>query len=295
MKFFRRIRPSTVFPFVLGVFSGTLISVYLFLSVRSMNELEAYPPGVAVEGRGEKSDIRLPDRLARDQERESQKIATPGSAKKVTFHRRKLVSYNVLTRSSMASDSRGMAVHKTWAGATSVKKHVNFYLSPGSKLEDNVLSSLKKKMQITRLLGSKEDETIHGRSHQGVFELWKDICERRLNKYLWFVRLKNTVYVQAEKLEKLLTSLNSSKPILLGHSVSPVDDRRIELGLRAGESYCYEGGYAVSWRALELICPHLSACKERAKTENEDMEMARCIREQVGVNCTASAKVICMH
>jgi chondroitin sulfate synthase len=284
MKYVTRVRPATVFPFVLGVFSGTLITVFLFLSVRSIEELEAEPPGVeAREGRAN-AHSKL---SAHDHERESQALGTlTNIRKKVVFHRRKAVLYNVLTH-SMQAESRGIAIHKTWASETKFKNHVNFYLLSPTQTEEGIL---KKKVHITPL-AMKEGDTTYGDNYQGIFELWRDVCERKLNDYHWFVKLKDTVYLQADKLEKLLTSLNSSEPILVGRSVTPADYERNELGLRVGESYCFEGGYAVSWRALDLVCPHLSACKEGAKSENEDVEMARCIRKYTGVNCTASTEV----
>lgn len=255
--------------------------MFLFLSVRSIEELEAEPPGVeAREGINSKLS-------ARDRERESQALGTRSDGKKVVFHRRKSVSYNVLTQSM---ENRGLAIHKTWARGARLKNHINFYISSPVQMGEDVLSSLRKKMQITPL-GTKEDDKLYGDNHQGIFELWKDVCERKLNDYHWFVRLKDTIYLQTEKLENLLTSLNSSKPILVGRSVTPVGYERAELGLRVGESYCFEGGYAMSWKALELVCPHLSVCKEGAKSENEDVEMARCIRVHAGINCTTSTEV----
>ena len=284
MKYVTRVRPATVFPFVLGVFSGTLITVFLFLSVRSIEELEAEPPGVeAREGRA-RANSKL---LARDHERESQALGTLDNArKKIVFHRRKAVSYNVLTQ-SMEAESRGIAIHKTWASETKLKNHINFYSLSPLQTEEGML---KKKLHITPLV-MKEGDTIYGDNYQGIFDLWRDICERKLNDYHWFVRLRDTVYLHAEKLEKLLTSLNSSEPILIGRSVTPAGFERNSLGLQAGESYCFEGGYAVSWKALDLVCPHLLACKEGAKSENEDIEVARCIRSYAGVNCTASTEV----
>ena len=286
MKYVTRVRPATVFPFVLGVFSGTLITVFLFLSVRSIEELEAEPPGV--EAREGRTRANTNTKLSvRDHERDSQALGTLDSTrKKIVFHRRKAVSYNVLTQ-SMQGDSRGIAIHKTWASETKLKNHVNFYLLSPVQTEEGML---KKKLHITPLV-MKEGDAIYSDNYQGIFDLWRDICERKLNDYHWFVRLKDTVYLKADKLEKLLASLNSSEPILVGRSVTPAGYERNSLGLRAGESYCFEGGYALSWKALDLVCPHLSACKEGAKSENEDVEMARCIRSYAGINCTASTEV----
>ena len=270
-----------MFPFVLGVFSGTLITVFLFLSVRSIDDLEADPPGM--EARDGKININS-DLSARDHDSTSQVLGE----KKVVFHPRKAVSYNVLTQSMV---SRGLAIHKTWAGGAKLKNHISFYTLTSVQSEDGILTALKKKMQITHL-GTKEDtKTINVDGYQGIFELWKDICERKCDDYHWFVTVKDTVYLQTDKLEKLLTSLNSSQPIFIGRSVTPIGYKSDELGLRAGESYCFEGGYALSWQTLELVCPHLSACQEEAKSENEDVEIARCIRQHAGINCTASLEV----
>ena len=50
-------------------------------------------------------------------------------------------------------------------------------------------------------------------------------------------------------------------------------------------------GYAISWKTLELLCPVLPTCQEKARSENEDVEVARCIRIYAGINCTTAHEV----
>lgn len=281
MRHVRRVRLATAFPFVLGVFSGTLITAFLFLAVRSIDDLEGngpHVPGMEAVNEQTKGLSEFENEL---------RPPHPGQStgeRKVSFLPRRIASFNVLISKL---ETRGLAVEKTWASAAKTKERVEFYLLPSPKPEEETISALKKRIQVN-FLGTKD---IYGNDYQGVFDLWRDICQRKLNKYHWFVQLKDSVYVQANKLESLLSSLNSSKPIFIGRSVMPVGYVRDELGLREGESYCFEGGYAVSWKTLEMVCPFLSACQDGSKSENEDVEMARCIREHAGINCTANSQV----
>ncbi|CAI8030528.1 Chondroitin sulfate synthase 3 [Geodia barretti] len=73
-----------------------------------------------------------------------------------------------------------------------------------------------------------------------------------------------------------------------GHLVLPEGRDREELGLREGEGYCMEMGYVLSSGALGSVCPHLEQCWENARSENEDVEVARCVRLATGINCTSS-------
>lgn len=277
MRHVRRVRLATAFPFVLGVFSGTLITAFLFLAVRSIDDLEGDGsplPGLDEETKAlsaRENELQPPERT---------------DERRLSFLPRRILSFNIL----ISSDTRGLTVEKTWANVAKTKEHAEFYLLPSPQLDKETVAAMKKRVQVTSL-GTKANDVIYGNNYQGVFDLWRDVCERKLDKYHWFVQLKDNVYVQAEKLERLVSYLNSSKPILIGHSVTPVGYARDELGLREGESYCFEGGYAVSWKTLEMVCPFLSVCQDGSKSEAEDVEMARCIREHAGINCTANSQV----
>ena len=105
------------------------------------------------------------------------------------------------------------------------------------------------------------------------------------------MKLTDDVYVRTSALENLLSSLNSSEPLLIGRPVYPTGAARDKLGLREGEGYCMESGYIVSWGAMERLCAGLPWCQENAKSENEDVEIARCIRIYSRANCTAANEV----
>lgn len=285
MRHVRRVRLATAFPFVVGVFSGTLITVFLFLAVRSIDDLER--DGPLIPGMAGETNRNL-DISARENVFQPSATSLSTGERKAVFLPRETMSFNIL----ISSEVRGQAVEKTWAARMKNKQHIEFYWLPSSQLAEETLAAMKKRIQIIPLGRAKDDKFIdYDGDYQGVFDLWRDVCEQKLNKYHWFVRLKDSVYLKPEKLGTLLRTLNSSKPILIGHSITPAGHERDELGLREGESYCFEGGYAVSWKTLELVCPFLSACQKGAKSENEDVEFARCIREHAGINCTASTQV----
>lgn len=274
-----RIRLATAFPFGLGVFIGTMLTAFLVLAVRSIDDLDSASERAPHEYQGF-SDLELPPALTY-----TKKSTNLMKIPKDT------VSYNVLS-SKEYLQSRVLSIHRTWGSNTDVIGDIEYYLyPPGGDVEINF--TVKRRLPVVSL-GAKSTYEIHSNNridYQGVFRIWMDICERKLDQYKWFVKLQDNVYIKTKEFEKLLSSLNSSEPLLIGQSVFPTGDDRDHLGLKEGENYCLESGYAASWGAMEQVCPMLGSCQENAKSENEDVEVARCIRTYANVNCTAATEV----
>ena len=276
MRQVKRIRPATAFPFTVGVFTGTLITAFLCLALSSIDD-----DGVRVQVDViDAAIVKMP--------------AVPHEEKRLQHHEEqlplqpmKLVSYNVIG-SRWWLKTRGLAVHHTWGSGM---KNLEFYLFP--PLEDEELNfAYKRRIPIVSLSFKKSLRKSDEKTDlQGVFKTWKDICEKKKDNYQWFMKLQDNVYIRAKELEAVLGSLNSSEPLFIGHSVSPLGDERDELGFREGENYCLEMGYVVSRRTLELVCPKLGICQANARSENEDVEVARCIRIYAGINCTTANEV----
>ena len=286
MKYLRRIRPAIAFPFTLGVFTGTMITAFLLLAVRSIDDDRG--PSVVVR---EEDSIQMMSEKNGGEDREHVNfemnlvdVMSP----------RQLVSYNVLS-SRHTLRTRVTAIDQTWGSNVGARGHVQYYVFPPAN-EEEVNFAINRRIPVT-LLNSRygvDDYNEERTGKQNVFGLWKNVCEQKIEQYQWFMKLEDDAYLRTQMFERMISSLNSSEPILIGRAVFPYGVMRDELGLREGESYCFEGGYAVSWRTLQMVCPHLSSCEENARSQNEDVEMARCIRIHVGVNCTAAVEVLLM-
>ena len=271
----RRVRPTTAFPFVVGVFTGTLITAFLCLTLRSLDD-----EVVSLESFGERHKGVLPR-----EERENILRHSDGNPHPPSNGPKRLISYSVLT-SPEHLKTRGLSIHNTWGEA--VKENLELYLFPPAK-EDDITFSFKKKIPIASLASRQGSDA--SRHRRGVFQTLSDICMRKLGQYHWFAKLKDTSYLRTAHLEAILRDLNSSTPLLIGQPVTPQGQERDELGLKEGQHYCLEDGYVLSSGTLELVCPVLQQCEESMQSENEDVELAKCVRVHAKANCTSSTQV----
>ena len=267
-----RVRLATVLPFTGGVFLGTLITLFLVLALRSIDEETV--TGVEV--------MPSTPRIHREH--------SPNSSITREITRRELVSYSVVVHKSELK-TRGLAARKTWT--SDLGKRVNFYIFPPGT-DDDINFAYKRRMPLISLgstlrSGWTKSKT-QSHSHR-VIRTLLDVCERDLGKYQWYAKIDDTTYVRHKELENTLVKLNSSEPHFIGHRVLPEGREREELGLREGEGYCMEMGYVMSLRTLQLLCPMLPYCQENARSENGDVELARCVRLATGINCTSSQEV----
>ena len=270
-----RVRLATVLPFMAGMFLGTLMTLFLVLSLRSIDEDTVYKEdertGVVV----------MPS---------SPRGLPPKKTKNVEYTddaggHRELVLYSVVVgRSELRT--RGLAAQQTWASG--LGRRVSFYLHPPGGDQD-VSFAYKKRIPLVTLGSNPRRQP--GRTSSGVICSILDVCERQLGRYQWYAKIDDKTYVRPSELEAVLSTLNSSEPHLIGHQVLPDGRDREELGLREGEGYCMEMGYVMSAGALRLVCPLLEQCWEKAQSENEDVELARCVRLATGINCTSSQEV----
>lgn len=274
----KRVRLATVLPFTAGIFLGTLITLFLVLTLRSIDEEAVFREdqltGVVV----------MPSTPRSTKPQKNLKVHT---AIDQTTHRIELVSYNVMVEKSELK-TRGLATHKTWASG--LGRRVSYYLFPPGGDED-INFAYKRRMPLITLGGSKKQDRKSHTTNSGIIQSLIDICQRDLGEYQWYVKIADTTYVRTKQLENILVTLNSSEAHFIGHGVFPEGREREELGLREGEGYCLEMGYVLSVRTLQLVCPMLEYCWENARSDNEDVEVARCVRLATGVNCTSSLEV----
>lgn len=275
-----RLKLAVVLPFVLGIFIGTLLTSFLILAVQSIDEEAPLQKSVPEERLAEPA---LEERESLDMLQEEVQVRTQTQ----TILPTKAVSYNVLTSRGTLKE-QSFAIHRTWGGEKAIQGSIDYYVHPRAGKEEMDFAT-SRKIPVTSLEIEQGKELAV--ANRGIFKLWKNICTKKLRQYRWFVKARDDVYLRRGMLEKLLSSLNSSEALFVGDSITPRGIIREDLGLREGESYCHEGCYALSWRALEMLCPKLEACQEDARSTNEDVEVARCMRTYFGVNCTAAMEV----
>ncbi|KFO32021.1 Chondroitin sulfate synthase 3 [Fukomys damarensis] len=125
------------------------------------------------------------------------------------------------------------------------------------------------------------------------FMMIKYMHDHYLDKYEWFMRADDDVYIKGDKLEEFLRSLNSSEPLYLGQTGLGNIEELGKLGLEPGENFCMGGpGMIFSREVLRRMVPHIGECLREMYTAHEDVEVGRCVRRFGGTQCVWSYEVL---
>ena len=198
---------------------------------------------------------------------------------KTSHQTSKLIFAGVMTTAGHL-ETRARAVSLTWASA--IQGDVQFFC--GATCNNSAM------LNITILPLTLEEDTYP--PQRKSFLMLKYMFERLLEKYEWFLRADDDVYVNVDKLFKFLHSLDSNKLHFIGHSAFGRSHELGKLGLANNRSYCMGGpGIILSRKTLAAVGPHLEYCMNHLYTEHEDTELARCIYKFVGIPCTSGKQV----
>lgn len=172
-----------------------------------------------------------------------------------------------------------MCVYRTWA--QTIPGHVEFFSSEGSDTSIPI--------PIVALRNVDDSYPPQKKS----FMMLKYMHDHYLDRYEWFMRADDDVYIKSEKLESFLRSLNSSEAIFLGQTGMGARDELGKLALEPGENFCMGGpGVIMSREVLKRMVPHIRECLQEMYTTHEDVEVGRCVRRFAGVQCVWSYEVI---
>ena len=175
-------------------------------------------------------------------------------------------------------DGRAIAVHNTWANTIPGK--VVFFSSAGSQSNDGV--------PVVSLPGVDDTYPPQKKS----FLMLKYMHDNFLDKYEWFMRADDDVYIKGDKLATFLYSINSSKPQFIGQAGQGTKEEFGQLSLERNENFCMGGpGIIFSRETLRRMVPHISFCLKNLYTTHEDVEIGRCVRKFAGVPCTWAFEV----
>ncbi|KAM6986451.1 chondroitin sulfate synthase 3-like [Aplochiton taeniatus] len=175
-------------------------------------------------------------------------------------------------------DSRAVAAQRTWT--RSIPGKVEFFSSEGSEAVP-----LPAPLPVVSLTGVDDSYPPQKKS----FMMLKYMHDHYLDKYEWFMRADDDVYIRGEKLESFLRSLNSSKPLYLGQTGLGTAEELGKLALEPGENFCMGGpGMIFSREVLRRMAPHIATCLHEMYTTHEDVELGRCVRRFGGTQCVWS-------
>ncbi|XP_077988401.1 chondroitin sulfate synthase 1-like [Glandiceps talaboti] len=174
----------------------------------------------------------------------------------------------------MYLSSRAVAVNRTWVN--SIPGKVTFFSSIDSDTADLDLP-------LVSLPGV--DDTYP--PQKKAFLMLKYMHDNYLNKYEWFMRTDDDVYIKGNKLEAFLRSINSSRPQYIGQAGQGNREEFGKLYLDSSDNYCMGGpGVVFSRETLRRIVPNISKCIKSLYSSHEDVEIGRCVKRFAGVNCT---------
>lgn len=174
--------------------------------------------------------------------------------------------------------TRAVAVYRTWS--KTIPGKVEFFSSEGSDTSIPI--------PIVPLRGVDDSYPPQKKS----FMMLKYVHDHYLDKYEWFMRADDDVYIKGDRLENFLRSLNSSEPLFLGQTGLGTTEEMGKLALEPGENFCMGGpGVIMSREVLRRMAPHIGKCLREMYTTHEDVEVGRCVRRFAGVQCVWSYEV----
>ncbi|XP_025288241.1 chondroitin sulfate synthase 3 [Canis lupus familiaris] len=177
--------------------------------------------------------------------------------------------------------SRALAAQRTWARF--IPGRVEFFSSEQSP--NAGASQPPPPLPVIALPGVDDSYPPQKKS----FMMIKYMHDHYLDKYEWFMRADDDVYIKGDKLEEFLRSLNSSKPLYLGQTGLGNIEELGKLGLEPGENFCMGGpGMIFSREVLRRMVPHIGECLREMYTTHEDVEVGRCVRRFGGTQCVWS-------
>ncbi|XP_005098572.1 chondroitin sulfate synthase 1 [Aplysia californica] len=170
-------------------------------------------------------------------------------------------------------DNRGLASHRTWA--SNINGKVMFFSSEGSSSSYDV--------PVVAL----PDVDDHYPPQKKSFMMIKYMHDHFLDKYEWFMRADDDVFIKGDKLDEFLRGINSSQARFIGQAGIGKADELGKLSLTAHENFCMGGpGMIFSRETLRRMAPHISYCLQNLYTSHEDVEIGRCVRKFAGIQCT---------
>ncbi|KAK6631475.1 hypothetical protein RUM44_006002 [Polyplax serrata] len=174
--------------------------------------------------------------------------------------------------------TRAVAVYETWGRELPGK--IAFFSS-----ETSTLPNHRKDLPLVRLRHVDDSYPPQKKSFMMLQYIWENYGDR----FEWFIRADDDVYMRPDKLEAFLRSLDSRKPLFIGQAGRGNQEEFGLLSLEYDENFCMGGpGIIMSRETLKRVAPHIRYCLKNLYTTHEDVELGRCVRKFADVSCTWS-------
>ncbi|XP_045501289.1 chondroitin sulfate synthase 1 [Colias croceus] len=243
---------------VAGVVAGVTLGVFLKLCLRtsSRTSIETCPDAAKL--------YVPPDPLA---------VIGLTSDETIQNSNRTLVFVGVMTAEQYLN-TRAKAVFETWA--QDLPGRIAFFSSEVSRAPGLPLIPLR-----------TVDDSYPPQKKSFLMLLY--MYENYGEKFEWFMRADDDVYVRGDKLGEFLRSVDSRKPQFIGQAGRGTSAERDALALDYNENFCMGGpGVLISKETLRRVAPHVKYCLKHLYTTHEDVELGRCVAKFAGVSCTWS-------
>lgn len=177
--------------------------------------------------------------------------------------------------------TRAVAVHETWG------KEI-----PGKVMFFSSAVSVKPKdypqLPLVALKGVDDSYPPQKKSFLMLQYMWEHFGD----KYEWFFRSDDDLYIRPDKVESFLRSIDSSKPLFIGQAGRGKQEEFGQLSLEYDENFCMGGpGIIFSRETLRRVAPHVEYCLQNLYTTHEDVELGRCVHKFAQIPCTWSYEV----
>ncbi|XP_045513002.1 chondroitin sulfate synthase 1 [Pieris brassicae] len=243
---------------VAGVIAGVTLGVFLKLCLRpsTRTSIETCPEAAKL--------YAPPDPLA---------VIGLTAEETIQNSNRTLVFVGVMTAEQYLN-TRAKAVYDTWA--QDLPGRLAFFSSEVSRAPGLPLIPLR-----------YVDDSYPPQKKSFLMLLY--MYENYGERFEWFMRADDDVYVRGDKLEEFLRSVDSRKPQFIGQAGRGTTAERDALALDYNENFCMGGpGVLISRETLRRVAPHVKYCLKHLYTTHEDVELGRCVAKFAGVSCTWS-------
>ncbi|CRK90556.1 CLUMA_CG004259, isoform B [Clunio marinus] len=184
---------------------------------------------------------------------------------------RTLVFVGVMTSKDFL-ESRAKAVYNTWGKL--VPGRIAFFSSEGSSGDD---------LPVVALNGVDDRYPPQKKS----FMMLHYMYEHFIDKFEWFLRADDDVFIKPDKLEKFLRRVDSTKAQFIGQAGRGNNEEFGLLSLEFDENFCMGGpGIIMSRQTLKRVAPHIPTCLKNLYSTHEDVEIGRCVQKFAGIPCT---------
>ncbi|KAL0122149.1 hypothetical protein PUN28_007124 [Cardiocondyla obscurior] len=245
-----------------GLILGFLILSYRLIVFHQQQQISVWTSMPALRSSPKTSAQNVP--WLKDDERNSSSMSN-------------LVFVGVMTAQKYL-DTRAKAVYETWGKELPGK--IVFFSSESSTVPENCPD-----LPLVPLPRVDDTYPPQKKSFMMLQYMWSNFGDR----FEWFLRADDDVYVRTDRLETLLRSVDSRRAMYIGQAGRGNSEEFGLLSLEYDENFCMGGpGVVLSRETLKRIVPHIKYCLRNLYTTHEDVELGRCVKKYAGIPCTWS-------